>query len=86
MNGYAVKWSPKSKISYFSILEYLDEKWTFKELEAFVNRKEETIDHISKNHLLYPYSKESDAHKCVVVKQVSLFYRIKDNNIELLVF
>jgi hypothetical protein len=36
--------------------------------------------------LLFPYSKEGGIHKCVLVKQVSLFYRIKANNVELLVF
>jgi len=29
---------------------------------------------------------ESDTYKCVVLKQVSLFYRVKTNSIELLVF
>lgn len=69
---YSIIWSPTAQISYFKILEYLDENWTHKELEA--------------NPLLYPYSKESDTHKCVVVKQVSLFYRVRNNDIELLVF
>ena len=86
MADYPIIWSPTAKISYYGILEYLDEKWTFREIEAFVNRTEEAIGHICKNPLLYPYSKESDTHKCVLVKQVSLFYRIKEDNIELLVF
>jgi plasmid stabilization system protein ParE len=86
MASYSIIWSPTAKISYYKILEYLNDNWTIKELEAFVKRTEEVIDHIYKNPLLYPYSKESDTHKCVVVKQVSLFYRIKNNGIELLVF
>lgn len=84
--GYAVNWSPTARLTYYQILEYLDEKWTMKELEAFINRTEEAINHICDNPLLYPYSKESDTHKCVLVKQVSLFYRIETETIELLVF
>ncbi len=82
----SIIWSPTAKISYYRILEYLDENWTFRELESFVKRTEEVIAHIHNNPLLYQYSKESDTHKCVVVKQVSLFYRIKGDGIELLVF
>ena len=86
MATYKVIWSPKARITYYDILKYLIENWTFKELETFIDRTEEVISHIHNNPLLYPYSIESDTHKCVVVKQVSLFYRVKTDVIELLVF
>jgi len=35
---------------------------------------------------MYPYSPESDIHKCVIVRQVSLFYRVKFDVIELVLF
>lgn len=82
----SVTWSPTARITYYQILEYLDEKWTIKELKAFINRTEEVINHICNNPLLYPYSKESNIHKCVIVKQVILFYKIKDKDIGLLMF
>jgi plasmid stabilization system protein ParE len=86
MVSYTVIWSPAARITYYQILEYLLEKWTAKELEAFIDRTEEVINHICLNPLLYPYSRESDTHKCVLVRQVSLFYRVKTNAVELLVF
>ena len=86
MVSRTIIWSPVAKITYFKVLEYLDENWTVRELEAFIKRTEEVINHIKDNYLLYPYSKESDTHKCVVMKQVSLFYRVKSTHIELLVF
>ena len=87
MAAFSIIWSPTARITYYQVLEYLLENWTFKELETFIDRTEEVISHICSNPLLYPYSIESDVHKCVVVKQVSLFYRIKTTNtIELLVF
>lgn len=57
-----------------------------KKLQAFIDRTEEVIKYINDNPALYVYSTEGDAYKCVVVKQVSLFYRVKANSIELLVF
>lgn len=83
---FSVYWSPAVQISYFHILEYLDEKWTEKELKSFIVRTEEVIELICDNPLIYPFSKKGEAHKCVVVKQVSLIYRIKGNKIELLIF
>ena len=83
---YSVTWSPTAQLSYYRVLEYLDDRWTRREIESFVNRTEEVISHICKNPLLYPYSKESEIHKCVLIKQVSLFYRKRALEIELLLF
>lgn len=84
--SYSVTWSPAAQLTYYYVMEYLDEHWTPRELGTFITRTEEVISHICDNPLLYPYSRESDTHKCVVVKQVSLFYRIKAGAVELLVF
>jgi len=86
MATYSVSWSPKARLTYYKILQYLTENWTFKELEAFIDRTEEVINHICDNPLLYPYSGKGGTHKCVVVKQVSLFYRVKATTVELLIF
>ncbi|HEY9195142.1 MAG TPA: hypothetical protein VIM77_02715 [Mucilaginibacter sp.] len=86
MTYQAVIWSPVAEITYYQVLEYLDENWTIKEIEAFIKRTDEVISHIRNNPMLYPYSKVSDTYKCVVVKQVSLFYRVRLNAIELLMF
>jgi plasmid stabilization system protein ParE len=86
MTKYPIVWSPTARLTYYKILEYLVENWTFNELEVFIDRTEEVISHICENPFLYPYSALSDTHKCVLVKQVSLFYRVKSTTIELLVF
>lgn len=45
--AYTITWSPKDKLSYYQILDYLNEKWTFREIENFVDRTEEALTHIS---------------------------------------
>jgi hypothetical protein len=86
MTSYKVIWSPNASLTYYHILKYLDEKWTSKEVFAFVTRTEEAINHICENPLLFPYSKKSNTHKCVIVKQVSLFYETYGHTINLLIF
>jgi plasmid stabilization system protein ParE len=85
---YEIVWSPVAKTSYFTILEYLEKNWTAKEIQAFVNRTEEILDLIKTRPSLFQYSKSSDTYRCVLVKQVSLFYRTRPstNRIELLLF
>ena len=84
--AYTIIWSPKARLTYYQILEYLDEHWTFREIENFIDRTEEALSHISQNPLLYQYSDESNTYRCVLVKQVSLFYRLKSDQVELLRF
>ena len=83
---YSIIWAPTANITYYQILEYLEQNWSINEMRNFIDRVEQVVQHISENPLHYPYSKENDTYKCVVVKQVSLFYRLKHQHIELLVF
>jgi plasmid stabilization system protein ParE len=83
---YTIIWSPNASNTYYKILEYLEQNWTMKEIKTFIERTEQVIDHIAQNPLHYPYSKESDTYKSVFISQVSLFYRLKNNEIELLIF
>jgi plasmid stabilization system protein ParE len=84
--SYTIIWSPTARLTYYQILDYLNEEWTLREIENFIDRTEQALTHISQNPLLYPYSTDSDCFKCVLVKQVSLFYRLKSERIELLIF
>jgi plasmid stabilization system protein ParE len=86
MTKYDILWSPLAKITYYQILEYLSENWTKKEIKAFVNRTEEVLKFISQSPSYYPFSALNDSYRCVVVKQVSLYYRLKNGQVELLIF
>jgi len=57
-----------------------------KEIDRFINRTGQIIQHISEYPKHYPYSAENDSYKRVFISQVSLFYRLKNNEIELLIF
>ena len=78
--SYDVIWSPEAELSYVNILQYLNEHWSYSELEAFDNIVNEAVDRISKSPMMYQYLKEKDIHRCVLAKQVSLFYRVKKSS------
>ncbi len=58
------------------VIGYLEENWTANEINSFISR----------NPKQYLYSKKKEVYRAVVTKQISLYYRIKLKEIELLVF
>ena len=84
--SYSIKWLPEAELTYALILKYLEENWTSKEVMNFVDRTDKVIESIAERPKLYIYSKKKGAFRAVVTKQTSLFYRIKSDEIELLIF
>lgn len=82
--GYPIFWSPDAEQDYITILEYLNKHWGQREATNFINRTEETLQLIAANpRLLVSSDRKPFIHRCVLTKQVSLFYRITNQNIEL---
>lgn len=81
-----IKWTPRAKKDYLKIIDYLHEKWTIKEVNSFVIKTNYTLALISKNPNLFPQSKKKEIHKCVLSKQTSLYYRIRNSELELIAF
>lgn len=75
-----------AKLSYLDVLAYLEQNWPEKVTENFIIRTEEVLGHVRNSPNLYIYSNEMQCYKSVIVKQVSLFYRVTNNKAELLVF
>ncbi len=81
---YKVKWSEKSKDDFIDIIEYLIDNWGKNLAIKFKKTVLNTIEIISKMPLIFPKSEyKADIRRCVVVKQVSMYYLIneKDNEI-----
>ena len=56
--NYTVKWLPEAELTYALVLEYLEENWTSKEIEKFIDRTDEVINFISQNPEQYLYSRK----------------------------
>ncbi|MDX9769022.1 MAG: type II toxin-antitoxin system RelE/ParE family toxin [Tenuifilaceae bacterium] len=82
-----VYWSNLARLDYFANIDYLLQEWSDKEAQNFIDEVND-LEFLLKQGLVdfqgtdYPTVK-----RCIVCKQVTLFYRIIDNhNIELLRF
>ena len=84
--SYSIKWLPEAEVTFALMIEYLEENWTVKEINSFVDRTEEVIGFIGQRPNQYHYSKRKEVYRAVVTRQVSLYYRINRGEIELLMF
>lgn len=72
-----VIWSAKAKITFFSVIDYLHENWTMKEIIQFNQRTQIIINSISKNPGIFPTSsKNKEIRKAIVDKNNSFFYKV----------
>ncbi len=79
--------SPTARKKLDDLLDYLDENWPRKVKKDFINKLDITLKRICKYPESCPESKEiKRLRKCVVTSQNSLFYRIGENEIEVITF
>ena len=82
----SIRWSAKAKKTYESILIYLTENWSDKEVDAFINKVEDSLKIISEHPEAFKASAYHNIRKSVLGKQNSLFYQIRNSEIFLLLF
>lgn len=79
-----IKWSAKAKKDYVNILNYLQEEWSAKEVNKFTEKVSKTLFHIAKYPQIFPHSQRKNIRKCVLTKQVTLYYKLRKKDIILI--
>ena len=84
-NGYKVLWTDHAISELKETIEYLENKWTERELRTFSAKLDHTIELISKSPEIFPISFEKkNIRKAVVEKNNNIYYRINKNSIEII--
>jgi hypothetical protein len=81
-----IKWTSLSKNDYWQNIEYLESYWTEKETQNFIDKVDFSLDLLSKGNISFFKSDYLGVYKMVIIKQVTLFYSIRNNTIFLLRF
>lgn len=85
--SYKVFWTTEAEQTFNQNILYLEYEWTEAVIENFISKTDEAITIIKENPLLFPsVNKRKGIHKCLVVKQVSLYYKVIDSSIYLITF
>ena len=82
-------WSSKARITYFGVLDYLEQNWSKKEIIQFSNKTEAIIQVIKKNPGVFACSsKHKHIRRAIIDKNNSLFYQVdkQDRKVYLLTF
>jgi plasmid stabilization system protein ParE len=81
-----VEWSEPAEIDYWKNIQYLENEWTLKEVHNFMDKVDELIDLLEKGNVTFKPTDYKDTFQVPVVKQITLYYRVADNKVELLRF
>jgi len=81
-----VNWTEEAKTTYEDILNYLQEEWSAREIETFIERTDNLLSIISQQPYLFKASAYKEIRKAVMGKHNSLFYFVKNGEIYLLTF
>jgi plasmid stabilization system protein ParE len=74
---YKLHWSNEAVSNLEEILEYLENKWTQKEVNNFKSKLGKQLDLIQQNPLLFPKSEiKKELRKAVLSSQTIVFYQI----------
>ncbi|MEN0056339.1 MAG: type II toxin-antitoxin system RelE/ParE family toxin [Mucilaginibacter sp.] len=87
--GPEIVWTPKAVETFSKRITYLEEHWSEKEIFKFTTRVNEYLETLKTQPLMFRKSiRLKHTHIGVIVKQVSLVYRIKPRSkkIELIAF
>lgn len=79
--------SSTAKRKLADLLEYLQNNWSMKVKNEFIEKLDKKLNQISEYPLSGPVSKELPGlFKCVVTKHNTLYYRINNVDIEVVTF
>lgn len=87
--GPEIVWTKKAIQTFGKRIAYLEDHWTEKEILNFTKRVNEYLSSLQSQPLMFRKSlRLKQIHTGVIIKQVSLVYRVKpkNNTIELIAF
>jgi plasmid stabilization system protein ParE len=80
-----IVWSHFAENDFDKILDYLNLNWNEAIANQFIDLTEHTLKQISIDPKLFPFiDKRSKIRKCVLTRHNSMFYRITENQIQIL--
>lgn len=85
--SYKIIASPLATASYLSNIEYLENCWTEKEIIQFIQKTDQVITILKEAPTTFKtWHLDSKIHHIEIVKQITLYYEVEQNEVHLLLF
>ncbi|AWG20534.1 hypothetical protein FFWV33_02800 [Flavobacterium faecale] len=82
----AVIWSNQSELDYYDNIDYLMGYWGLASARNFIDKVDANIAILQKGNINFRPTNSKGVFEVVIVKQISLFYRVSDDAVELVRF
>jgi hypothetical protein len=79
-------WSDQAIDDVSANIEYLEAKWSFAVVENFKHKFDQVLIQLQSSEVVFQSTGKKFVYQIVVVKQITLYYELKDNKINLLRF
>ena len=85
--AYRIIHSPLAEKSFLQNIFYLEEDWTTKEIKQFIKKTSDVVDILKSDpYIFQKLEYNMNLRKVILIKQITLFYEIKGNNVYILLF
>lgn len=79
-------WSDKAVEDVLENIVYLEKHWTKKEVDSFSDKIDTVLEKLSKGNLTFKPSGYKNIYEVPIIKQITLYYQIQENDIILVRF
>jgi plasmid stabilization system protein ParE len=79
-------WTDSAIEDYSKNIDYLEKEWSEKVIEDFIRKTDNVIQKIAFEKLKFKQTDYDNVFQVSIVKQINLFYKLDDVNVELLRF
>lgn len=85
-SGYKIFWTEHAESELEETILYLQKDFSDREISKLLIKLEDTLELISQNPKIFPFSDKKGIHKAVLLKYNSIYYREINNSVEILSF
>ena len=83
--SYKITISERAEKNIDELVSYLEFNWSIRVRKKFLAALREKVNQIAEMPLMYPTSsKRETIRRCVITKQTTLYYQVKENEIEII--
>ncbi len=79
-------WSPQAKKDYWQNIDYIEAEWNYQDVVNFMEKVERIINLLSIKNVAFISTNYRGVNKVVITKQITLYYKIDAEKLELLRF
>lgn len=76
-------WSVEALKDLKEIFDYLELKWTEREMKSFARKLGRQIEIIKSQPLIYPQSRKKNIRRAVISRQTTLYYELSTDEIRI---